>query len=144
MLTAPDVALVRLSFSRIVPIKETVADLFYERLFQVAPDVRVLFPPDMREQKRKLMTMIATAVGALNDLPGLIPALMGLGARHQGYGATAAHYNVVGEVLLWTLENALRADFTPDIRAAWTKVYGVLATTMLAGAAEAMDRQAAE
>jgi nitric oxide dioxygenase len=106
--------------------------------------VRALFPPDLREQKRKLMTMIATAVGTLNDLQGLVPAIKELGARHVTYGATAAHYEVVGQVLLWTLERVLRDDFTPDIRAAWTKVYGILAATMLAGAAEAAELQAAE
>jgi hemoglobin-like flavoprotein len=89
------------------------------------------------------MTMIATAVGALNDLPGLIPAVKDLGARHLTYGATAAHYDVVGAVLLWTLEQGLGDDFTPDIRAAWIKVYDILAATMLAGAAEAV-LQAAE
>jgi nitric oxide dioxygenase len=144
MLTAHEIALVRLSFQRVVPMKAKVADLFYDRLFEVAPGVRVLFPPDLHEQKRKLMTMIATAVGALNDLPGLIPAVKDLGARHVTYGATAAHYDVVGAVLLWTLERGLGDEFTPDIRAAWTKVYDVLAATMLAGAAEAAQLQAAE
>ena len=62
-----------------------------------------------------------------------------LGARHVTYGATAAHYDVVGQVLLWTLEQALRAEFTADIRAAWTKVYDVLAATMQAGAAEVVE-----
>jgi hemoglobin-like flavoprotein len=144
MLAPQDIALVRLSFARALPFKDAVADLFYDRLFQVAPDVRALFPADLREQKRKLMTMIATAVGALNDLQGLVPAIKDLGARHVTYGATTAHYEVVGDVLLWTLEHALRADFTPDIRAAWAKVYGVLSATMQAGAAEALELQAAE
>ena len=144
MLTPQDIALVRLSFARALPIKDMVADLFYDRLFEVAPAVRALFPHDLREQKRKLMTMIATAIGALNDLQGLVPAIKELGARHVTYGATAAHYEVVGEVLLWTLEQALRADFTPDIRNAWGKVYGVLSATMQAGAAEAAQLQAAE
>jgi hemoglobin-like flavoprotein len=51
---------------------------------------------------------------------------------------------VVGEVLLWTLERGLADAFTPEVRAAWTKVYGVLAATMQAGAAELSDMQAAE
>jgi len=50
----------------------------------------------------------------------------------------------VGEVLLWTLERGLAEPFTPEVRAAWTKVYGVLAATMQAGAAELADMQAAE
>jgi nitric oxide dioxygenase len=144
MLTANDVMLVRASFARIVPIKNAAADLFYDRLFEVAPQLRRMFPADLREQKQKLMAMLAMAVGSLNDLEALVPKVKALGARHVGYGARAADYNVVGEVLLWTLERGLAEAFTPDVRAAWTKVYGVLAATMQAGAAELADMQAAE
>ena len=144
MLTANDVMLVRASFARIAPIKNAAADLFYDRLFEVAPQLRRMFPADLREQKRKLMAMLATAVGGLSDLDALVPKVKALGARHVGYGARAADYNVVGEVLLWTLERGLADAFTPEVRTAWTKVYGVLAATMQAGAAELTDMQAAE
>jgi len=144
MLTANEIMLVRASFARVVPIKNAAADLFYDRLFEVAPQLRRIFPADLRAQKLKLMGMLATAVGGLNDLEALVPKIKALGARHVGYGARAADYNVVGEVLLWTLERGLADAFTPEVRAAWTKVYGVLAATMQAGAAELSDMQAAE
>jgi hemoglobin-like flavoprotein len=144
MLTADDIALVRTSFARVLPIKDIAADLFYDRLFEVAPQVRALFPDDLREQKQKLMAMIGTAVGALGDLDALVPKVKALGARHTDYGAKAAHYDVVGQALLWTLAGGLGESFTPDVRDAWTKVYGVLAATMQAGAAEAMELSAAE
>jgi hemoglobin-like flavoprotein len=66
MLTANDIALVRASFALVVPIQDTAADLFYDRLFAIAPRLRELFPAGLREQKRKLMQMIATAVGGLS------------------------------------------------------------------------------
>jgi nitric oxide dioxygenase len=144
MITANDIALVRASFGRILPIKDIAADLFYDRLFEVAPQTRVLFPDDLTEQKHKLMAMIATAVGSLSDLEALIPKVKALGARHVTYGATSAHYDVVGDVLLWTLARGLGDAFTPGVRSAWAKVYGVLAVTMQVGAAEAMALQAAE
>ena len=65
-------------------------------------------------------------------------------ARHSGYGVTEAHYRVVGEALLWTLERGLGPDFTPEVRAAWAKVYGVLAAAMQGGAAQVADLRAAE
>jgi hemoglobin-like flavoprotein len=144
MLTANDIALVRASFALIVPIQGAAADLFYDRLFAIAPKLRDLFPADLREQKRKLMQMIAAAVGGLNNLDQLVPAVKALGARHSGYGVTAAHYEIVGETLLWTLERGLGEGFTPEVRSAWAKVYGVLATTMQAGATEVADLRAAE
>ena len=144
MITSDDVRRVRESFALVVPIKEAAADLFYNRLFEIAPRVRVLFPDDLREQKRKLMAMLATAVAGLHNLDKLVPAVKDLGARHVGYGAKAEHYAVVGEALLWTLESGLGEAFTPDVRQAWTKVYSTLAAVMQAGAAEIAELQAAE
>jgi nitric oxide dioxygenase len=144
MLSAEDIMLVRASFARVAPIKDAAADLFYDRLFAVAPQVRPLFPEDLAEQKQKLMAMIAMAVGALGDLDALVPKVKALGARHVAYGAEPAHYNVVGQVLLWTLDKGLGEAFTPEVRAAWFKVYSLLATTMQVGAAEVAQLQAAE
>jgi hemoglobin-like flavoprotein len=144
MITSDDILRVRASFALVVPIKEAAADLFYNRLFEIAPQVRALFPDDLAEQKRKLMAMIATAVGGLHNLDNLVPAVKALGARHVGYGAKAEHYAVVGEALLWTLERGLGEAFTPEVRQSWTKVYGTLAAVMQAGAAEVAELQAAE
>jgi hemoglobin-like flavoprotein len=138
MPTQEDIALVRASFAKVVPIKDKAADLFYARLFEIAPRVRALFPSDLAAQKSKLMAMMAAAVAGLDDLPALVPVVKALGARHVGYGATPA--------LLWTLRTGLADAFTPEVEAeaAWTKVYGVLAATMQAGAAEAAVVRAAE
>src|SRR5262245_11531985 len=95
-------------------------------------------------QKQKLMQMISVAVGGLNNLNQLVPAVKALGARHSGYGVTTEHYWLVGEALLWTLERGLGQEFTLEVRSAWAKVYHVLAATMQAGAAEVANVQAAE
>jgi hemoglobin-like flavoprotein len=144
MLTADDIALVRSTFARIVLIQSAAADLFYDRLFAVSPELRKLFPADLREQKQKLMQMISTAVGGLNNLNQLVPAVKALGTRHSGYGVTTEHYWLVGEALIWTLERGLGPHFTPEVRSAWAKVYDVLAATMQAGAADVTNVQAAE
>jgi hemoglobin-like flavoprotein len=142
MLTANDIALVRASFSKVLPIKATAADLFYGRLFEIAPQLRPMFPTDLKEQKTKLMAMIAAAVGGLHDLHTLVPHVKALGARHASYGVTVAHYAIVADALMWTLERGLGDAFTPEVRSAWAKVYGVLAGTMQTGAVEADNRAA--
>lgn len=143
MLTANDIALVRASFAKILPIKQLAADLFYNRLFEIAPQLRPMFPNDLKDQKSKLMTMLAAAIGGLHDLKTLAPHVKALGARHAGYGVTIAHYTIVAEALMWTLERGLGDAFTPEVRSAWAKVYGVLAGTMQTGAVEAADSRAA-
>jgi hemoglobin-like flavoprotein len=129
-MTPAEKELVQTSFAKVAPIAEQAAALFYGRLFEMDPSLRPLFKGDMREQGKKLMNMIAFCVKGLDALDQLVPAVQGLGKRHVGYGVTDAHYATVGGALLWTLEQGLGPDFTPDVKSAWTTVYGVLATTM--------------
>jgi hemoglobin-like flavoprotein len=131
-MTPQQVELVQTSFKKVVPIAATAADLFYNRLFEIAPETRAMFPKDLTEQKGKLMSMLGTAVTNLHKLDTILPAVKELGQRHKGYGVTAAHYAPVGAALLWTLEKGLGADFTPDVKAAWTETYSALAGVMTA------------
>ena len=142
--TATDIMLVRRTFDLVVPIAGVAADLFYDRLFYIAPSLRGMFPSDMRDQKRKLMVMLAAAVHGLTDLDALAPKLMELGARHAGYGVKDSHYKAVGEALIWTLERGLADAFTPQVERAWVRVYLLVAATMQAGADEVATMQAAE
>ena len=129
-MTPQQIELVQTSFKKVVPIAGTAADLFYDRLFETAPDVRSMFPQDMKEQKAKLMAMLGTAVTNLHKLDTILPAVQALGARHKGYGVTAEQYEPVGAALLWTLEKGLGPDFTPEVKEAWTETYTALAGVM--------------
>jgi hemoglobin-like flavoprotein len=141
-MTPDQVTLVQQSFAKVAPISETAAVLFYDRLFEIAPQVKAMFPADMTEQRRKLMATLAAVVNGLGDLPSILPAASTLAKRHVGYGAKAEHYPVVGAALLWTLEKGLGDGWTPQIAEAWTTAYGTLSGYMIC---EAYGRpQAAE
>ena len=142
--TEKDLSLVIKTFDQVVPIAGLAADLFYDRLFEIAPGLRKMFPQDMRDQKRKLFVMLAAAVQGLNDLDRLVPQVKALGARHAGYGVRSEHYAIVGQALIWTLERGLGKAFTPQVEWAWTRVYSLLATVMQQGAKEVASMQAAE
>lgn len=130
--------LVQSSFALVAPIADTAADLFYDRLFEIDPTLRPLFKGDLKEQKKKLMQMLAAAVRGLDDISALAPVVRDLGARHGGYGVKDEHYDTVAAALLWTLEKGLGEKFTLDTKAAWVAVYGVLSSTMKEGARASM------
>jgi hemoglobin-like flavoprotein len=134
-MTPEQVRLVQDSYAKVGPIADAAADLFYGRLFATAPEVRALFPEDMAGQKRKLMAMLGLAVANLGRPETVVPAVRDLGRRHVAYGVEAAHYAPVGAALLWTLEQGLGPDFTPEVRAAWTETYGLVAGIMKDAAA---------
>lgn len=136
-MTPEQIELVQSSFRKVLPIKDTAGELFYSRLFTIDPELRPLFPEDIKPQIQKLMSMIATAVGGLNKLDTIVPAVQDLGRRHVAYGVKDKDYGTVAEALLWTLEQGLGEDFTPETKEAWTACYTLLAQTMQDAAREA-------
>ena len=129
-MTPDQIALVQSSFWQVVPNAATAADLFYDRLFEIAPHLRPMFPADLTGQKKKLMAALGTAVTSLGRLDALVPTLRALGRRHAGYGVKPQHYASVGSALMWTLEKGLGAAFTPAVRDAWATAYILIWTTM--------------
>jgi hemoglobin-like flavoprotein len=138
MVTTAQKTLVQETFREIATIAEDAAILFYQKLFELDPSLRALFPSDMTEQRKKLMQMITAAVKGLDRLDQLVPVVRDLGRRHNGYGAFEKDYDTVGEALLWTLEMGLGRAFTPEVKEAWVAVYTLLATTMKDAAREAL------
>lgn len=136
-MTPEQVGLIKESWAQVLPISDKAAELFYGKLFELDPDIKPLFKGDMEEQGKKLMKMINTAVNGLDRLDEIVPAVQQLGARHVAYGVKDEHYDTVGSALLWTLEAGLGDAFTEDTKEAWAAVYGLLADTMKAAAAEA-------
>jgi nitric oxide dioxygenase len=136
------IELVQESFSKVAPISEAAAVIFYDRLFEVAPSVKAMFPADMTEQRKKLMMMLAAVVGGLGNLESILPAASALAKRHVSYGAKPEHYPVVGGALLYTLEKGLGEAWTPELASAWTAAYGTLSGYMISeayGRAEAAE-----
>ncbi|TCT08009.1 globin family protein [Aquabacter spiritensis] len=130
------VELIQSSFAKVAPMSEQAAGLFYGRLFEIAPEVKPMFRGDIAEQGRKLMGTLAVVVKGLSNLDAVVPVAQVLAKRHVAYGVKDEHYAPVGAALLWTLEQGLGPDFTPEVKDAWTQAYGLLSTVMIAAAAE--------
>lgn len=135
-MTPEQIALVRDSFKQVLPIKEQAAELFYNRLFEIAPETKPLFKGDIRSQGAKLMAALAMVVNALDRLDTVLDPVKDMARRHVRYGVTEAHYASVGEALLWTLEKGLGDAFTPAVKDAWATAYGALSGVMIAAARE--------
>ena len=129
-MTSQQIALVRESFAKIVPASEQAAALFYDRLFAVDPSTRPLFRGDMKSQGAKLMAAIGSVVEALDRIETMMDDLRALARRHGRYGVHEGHYASVGAALVWTLEQGLGSGWTPEVKAAWSDAYALLADVM--------------
>jgi hypothetical protein len=81
-MTPKQVALVQHSFAKVTLTSEAAAVLFYDCLFDIAPQMKAMFPDDMIEQRRKLMAMLAGVVKGLGNLEQVLP-----GRRRTGKAA---------------------------------------------------------
>ena len=54
-MTETQIELVQSTWSKVAPISDKAADIFYDKLFALDPSLREMFPKDMKEQKQKLM-----------------------------------------------------------------------------------------
>ena len=133
-MTPDQIKLVQQSFSKVVPISDQAAVMFYDRLFETAPQVRSMFPSEMATQRGKLMATLSAVVNGLGNLGSILPAASALAKRHVSYGAKAEHYPVVGAALLWTLEKGLGDGWTPDVEEAWKAAYETLSGFMISEA----------
>jgi hemoglobin-like flavoprotein len=129
-LSVDDVRLIRMSFERARPVIHIAPDLFFERLFYLAPSLRRLFPDDMHDLKRRFVEMLVTVVRGIGQ-PEMLIALLGhLGQRLASRGVTAAHYQRAGEAFFWMLERVFADGLTREVEIAWRRAYDQLALVM--------------
>mmetsp|Transcript_1720 Transcript_1720/g.3029 ORF Transcript_1720/g.3029 Transcript_1720/m.3029 type:complete len:170 (+) Transcript_1720:20-529(+) len=120
---------------------------FFMRIFEIAPPALQLFSfknevpleesPGMKKHAASVMRTVGAAVAGLSDLAALVPVLQALGTRHDAYGVQPAHFAIVGEALLWTLEQGLGELWTEDVKNAWAGTYGTVQSVMEAALIEA-------
>ena len=89
-MTSRQIALVRSSWQLVLPIERQAAALFYQRLFDLDPDLAPLFRGNITEQGDKLMAMLGMVVSRLDRLAELRPAVEQLGRQHAEYGVEAS------------------------------------------------------
>ena len=133
-MTPEQIARVRSTWALALAAGDELAVGFYDRLFDIAPQVRPMFAHvNMAAMSDKLSRTLEIFVRSLEDLPALADDLRALGRRHEGYGVEPAHYSLVGEALVWTIAKAVGRSFTQHDREAWTVAYIVLVDAMRHG-----------
>lgn len=122
---------------------DVVLSDFYAMLFAEAPYLRALFPVSMDIQRERFFRALGGVARTLGDPDQLVPLLAQLGRDHRRFGVRAEHYDVFGRVLVAALRHHAQDVWVPELEAAWTKAYEVVADAMKSGAREAATREPA-
>jgi nitric oxide dioxygenase len=125
---------------------DEITSEFYRRLFANHPDLlRNLFNRGNQAQgaqQRALAASIATFAKHLVDpgLPHPSALLSRIGHKHASLGVTAEQYPIVHDNLFAAIVAVLGADtVTPEVAAAWDRVYWIMADTLIALERELYD-----
>jgi hemoglobin-like flavoprotein len=129
-MTEDDIAMVQQSWHTIEPVKRITAELFYVKLFELDPTLRLLFSDDLQLRAQRFIQLMDATVRGLGRADVLMPAIRELGIRHPRFGESDLHHGNIATALFWTLQKGLRDDFTPQVQSAWIKTYGVLSQTL--------------
>ena len=130
-LTSRETLLIKVSWHYAIINSEPVGLSFYQKLFELDPSLKSLFKISVDEQLQKLMGMLTSVVSSIDQLENFASDLKLLAARHIAYGVVDSHYDTAGEALLWSLEHSLGTLWSPEIKVAWSKAYGIIKEMML-------------
>jgi hemoglobin-like flavoprotein len=130
-MTPEQIDLVRKSFDALWPFRRKLAEQFYGRFFELAPDARRLFPKDIERQQLKLMDTVAAIVGALDERELFQSIISHTGRKHADFGVQTSHFTAFGEALIWGLQQQFGRAFTPEMEQAWIVLYDTIQTEMM-------------
>ena len=120
------------SYRNIALQAEEFTDFFYERLFELDPQIRSRFPADMSELKFKLFQTLGVTINSLGRLDELVPVLQDLGHRHASYGVQSHHYETGGRALVTAVKAvSSEKEVLPEVLDAWRDAYSLISSVML-------------
>ncbi|BCJ38488.1 flavohemoprotein [Actinocatenispora thailandica] len=123
------------SWARIADRQDRVSAYFYARLFLAAPQLRDLFPIQLRPQRIKLVAAVGQAIAALDRPAEFDEPLRALGRAHRRFDVEPAYHDVFRECLIEAVRVHSGTDWNDATERAWRTGYDLIAARMNAGAA---------
>jgi len=130
-MTDRNILIIKTTWSYTITQPELTGELFYEKLFELNPSLKLMFPSNMEQQVKKLIDMITYMVTHLQTMEGIQKDIDAMAVRHAGYGVRKEHYQNVGDALIWVLENRLEDLWSDESRIAWTNLYTLWSNSMM-------------
>jgi len=116
---------------------QTIAERFYQHLFEGHPELLdgVFNRGNQAEgtQQQALAGSVAVFASALVEHPDQLPwhLLSRVAHKHASLAIRPEHYEVVFENLFWAIADVLGEAVTPEVAAAWSEVYWLMAWALV-------------
>jgi hemoglobin-like flavoprotein len=123
------------SLMRIGPRLDDVASCFYERLFELEPGLRRLFPHDLATQQQKFSAQLRVVMQAIRHYDEFTAHAAALAAVHRDHHVNADGFRVAGVALRAALCEVVGDSWNDDLAQAWQRAYELTAEAVLAAMA---------
>jgi nitric oxide dioxygenase len=148
-LSASSEAVVRATAGVVADNAEAITARFYPRMFAEHPELLRVFNQGNQatgEQSRALAaSVVAYAVQLIDPAaPSFRHVLRRIAYKHVSLGIRPDQYTIVGRHLLGAVAEVLGDAVTPDVAEAWTEVYWLFATQLIAEEARLYESAAAD
>jgi hemoglobin-like flavoprotein len=111
---------------------KSLADVMYDRLFEIDPNARELFTGDMEETKQKMMNMLQLLTRSMNRLHDTLNTMQELGCTHMKKGVKIEHYQPFLMALMYAVRQKLGDEnFNEVVAEAWVAVLSRIAGIMV-------------
>jgi nitric oxide dioxygenase len=113
---------------------EALTRLFYQRLFENNPEVKVFFNQAHQQagsQQRALAAAVCAYAENIDNPAALSAAVELIAQKHASMGIQPEHYPIVGQNLLAAIKELLGDAATDEIINAWAEAYQALASIFI-------------
>uniref|UniRef100_A0A7S3MSQ3 Globin domain-containing protein n=1 Tax=Strombidium inclinatum TaxID=197538 RepID=A0A7S3MSQ3_9SPIT len=124
------------------PTYNTQGFLCFEKIFAIAPEALQLYPfkDDSGDEYKSKLSKHAS--GLFRTLHKGIKGwgtkendefFTQLGSRHVGYSVIVPHFEIVGMAIVETLQDLMKAKFSPELQDVWKTYYTIIVDKMQKG-----------
>ncbi len=145
LLSEDSAAVVKATAAVVAAHAEQITAVFYPRMFAAHPELLRVFNIGNQatgEQSRALAaSVVSYAVQLIDpDAPSFQHVLERIAHKHVSLGIRPEQYTIVGHHLLTAVGEVLGDAVTPEIAEAWSEVYWLFATQLIAAEARMYQR----
>jgi hemoglobin-like flavoprotein len=130
-LTQDEQKMIRDSWGKVITHTEEAGLVFYQYLFSFHPELKPLFPTDLKAQARKLIAAVTILVTKMDKSDHIREEVHKLAQRHIHYGVKPVYFAMFGEAFLITLAQVLASIWSEPLKMAWQSAYTMISEAMI-------------
>ena len=110
---------------------DSFVDKFYQQMFKHHPETRPLFPENLMEQKRTLLSTLDNVINGIEYINELEKELIELGQHHKNIGIKREMFNAFITTIVETANSSSDYRLTNEELISWENAFREISNIML-------------